>query len=77
MGFLPLSLVESGAKNLNEGKSYWERRREVSLKPLQRLAVSKGRALVARRNERNLLIRRFSFDNFSLCAFRAKEKSGQ
>jgi hypothetical protein len=33
-----------------------ERRRKVSLKPFQRLAVSKGRALVARRNERNPFI---------------------
>jgi hypothetical protein len=55
---------------------YWERHRKVLIKLFQKFAVSKGRALVARARAK-LLKRRFSFANFSLCAFRAKEKSGK
>jgi hypothetical protein len=36
-----------------KGKSHWVRRRKVLIKLFQKFAVSKGRALVARRNERN------------------------
>ena len=52
-----------------------KRRRKVSLKPFQRLAVSKGRALVARRNERNSPFGVFFLLAFSFAPFESKEKA--
>jgi hypothetical protein len=55
----------------------WNHRRKVSLKPFQRLVASRRRNGGRSPQRAKLLKRRFSFANFSLCAFRAKEKSGQ
>ena len=46
-------------------------------KPPTAVGASQGRvALVARRNERNLLNGAFLFGNFFFCAFLVKRKSG-
>jgi hypothetical protein len=60
---------------LNEDKSYWERRRKVLIKLFQKFAVSKGRALVARRNERNSPFGVFFLLAFSFAPFESKEKA--
>jgi hypothetical protein len=58
------SFAEKNQKNLNEGKSWWERHRKVSLKPFQRLGVSRLRNGGRSSQRAKSPLRRFSFANF-------------
>ena len=56
---------------------YGTKRKKVLIELFQKFAVSKGGALVARRNGRNSPHGVSLLLSFSLCAFCAKEKSGK
>jgi len=58
------------------GKCLSQTLKKVSLKPFQRLAGSRGRALVARRSGRNSLTA-LSFCELFLWAFYTQRKSGR
>jgi hypothetical protein len=77
--FLPPFLKERVApKNFNEGKAWVETAHSCKVFAqafFKKLAVSKGGALVARRNERNFSSALFFLLSFFFCALCVKRKS--
>jgi hypothetical protein len=70
------SFGEKNQKNLNEGKKLLRAPQEVFDQTFfKKFAVSKGRALVARRNERNSPFGVFFLLAFSFAPFESKEKA--